>query len=125
MQDEQKSLDRDIPADVQHLRDEDIGAWCRYFFEERGQLHQSIPDSISESVNIEAKLTKGFVNEPYRQDSAGIERTGFLSRLFEALHHSRRLQAARAIRSYKHLIDPDCEYRLPSDPTKRSLDVLK
>jgi hypothetical protein len=123
MQDEQKNLDRDIPADVPHLSDEDIGAWSRHFFEERGQLHQSIQNSISQGVNMEAKLTKGFVNEPYCQDSAGIERAGFLPRLLEALHHSRRLQAARVIRSYKHLIDPDCEYRLSSDPTKRSLEM--
>jgi hypothetical protein len=123
MQDEQNNLDRDISVDVQHLRDEDIGAWCRYFFEERRQLHQSIQDSISQGVDTEAKLTKEFVNEPGSQDTAGIERAGFLPRLFEALHHSRRLQAARVIRSYKHLIDPDCEYQVPNDPTKRSLEM--
>ncbi|HMF68607.1 MAG TPA: hypothetical protein VK602_13480, partial [Phyllobacterium sp.] len=32
---------------------------------------------------------------------------GFLHRLIEALHHSRRLQAAVVIRQYKHLVDPD------------------
>ncbi len=69
MQDAQKNLERDIPADLQPLSDEDIGAWCRYFSEERGQLHRSIQDSISQGVNREAKLTKGFVNEPYSQDS--------------------------------------------------------
>ena len=120
MQDEQNNLDRDIPADVQHLSDEDIGAWSRHFFNERAQLLQSIQDSLSQRLEMEAKLTKGLVNEPYSQDSVGIVRAGFLPRLLEALHHSRRLQAARVIRSYKHLINPDREYRLPGDLTKRS-----
>jgi hypothetical protein len=123
MQDRQKNLDRDIPADVQHLRDEDIGARYRYFFEERGLLHRSIRDLISQGANIEPKLTKEFVDEPCSQDSAGTERAGFLPRLIEALHHSRRLQAARVIRSYRHLIDPACEDRVSGNPTERSLDM--
>jgi hypothetical protein len=122
MQDEQTNLDRDIPAGVEHLRNEDIAAGCR-FFEERKQLRQSTQDSISQGVNIEAKLTKGVVNEPHSQDLTRIEGTGFLHRLFEALHHSRRLQAARAIRSYRHLIDPGCEYRFSGDPIKRSIGM--
>jgi hypothetical protein len=126
MQDEQKNLDRDILADVQHLRDEDIGAWRRYFFEERRQLIQSIQDSISQGVNIEAKLTKGFVNEPYSQDSAGIECAGFFPRLFEALHHSRRLQAASVILQYRHLVDPACGYLASGESTKgNSADASK
>jgi hypothetical protein len=32
-------------------------------------------------------------------------RRGFFAALLEALHHSRRLQAKRAIRQYSHLID--------------------
>jgi hypothetical protein len=123
MQDEQDDLDSDIRADVQPFHDGDVGASRRYFFRERGQLQQSIQDSIAQGAHIAAKLTKGFVGEPCSQDSAGIERAGFLPRLLEALHHSRRLQAARVIRSYKHLIDPDCDYRFPSDPNEGSLEV--
>jgi hypothetical protein len=110
----QDDLDRDIPADVQEYPSS---------YEEQGQLHQSIHDSRSRGVNIEGKPTKGFASEPSGQDSGGVERADFLPRLFGALHHSRRLQAARVIRSYKHLIDPECEYRLPGDPTKRSLEM--
>jgi hypothetical protein len=121
MQDEQDDLDRDIRANVQCLREEDIGAWRRHFFQEREQLQRSIQDSISQGANNEAKLTKGFVNGHYSPDSPGMEPSGFLPRLLETLHHSRRLQAARVLRNYQHLIDPACEYRLPNDQTKRSL----
>jgi hypothetical protein len=43
---------------------------------------------------------------------------GFLHRLIEALHHSRRLQAAVVIRQYKHLVDPACRYLAPGESTK-------
>jgi len=48
------------------------------------------------------------------------ERAGFFHRLIEALHHSRRLQAAQVVRRYRHLVDPACGYQLPSEPTKGS-----
>jgi len=51
---------------------------------------------------------------------------GFLHRLIEALHHSRRLQAAVVIRQHKHLVDPDRRYQVPSGPTKgNSANVRK
>ena len=40
--------------------------------------------------------------------------------IFEALHHSRRLQAARTLRQYRHLIDR-AERDILREPNKRSM----
>ena len=48
------------------------------------------------------------------------ERVGFFRSLIEALHHSRRLDAAVVIRRYKHLVDPACGYEAPGGPIKGS-----
>ena len=46
-------------------------------------------------------------------------RRGFFAVLLEALHHSRRLQAKRAIRQYRHLIDRT-GYRILRESNARS-----
>jgi acetyl-CoA acetyltransferase len=40
-----------------------------------------------------------------RQDSKQGSKKGIFATIFEALHHSRRLQAERTLRQYRHLID--------------------
>ena len=50
----------------------------------------------------DASAETSFQNSSLDRRSA---RRGFFAVLLEALHHSRRLQAKRAIRQYRHLID--------------------
>ncbi len=119
MQDEPNNLVRNIPTDVQHLYDDDIGAGA-------GIVSKIVGGSIGRSKDLisrgQATLTNEFVNEPYSWDPAGVERADFLSHLFRALRHSRRLRAAQLIRSYKHLIDAD-RILVPGDSTKRNLEM--
>jgi len=42
---------------------------------------------------------------PESHSRKGIGQKSWLGRLLEALHHSRRLQAQRTLRQYRHLID--------------------
>jgi len=40
-----------------------------------------------------------------RTTFAARKNTGFFARILESLHHSRRLQAQRFLRTHRHLID--------------------
>jgi hypothetical protein len=118
MQQEQSNLGPRIPG--RRLRAEDADQRLRHFLEERRRLNQSIRDTISLGADIDDANLKsnGFVADACSGDSAYVDRTpehaGFLHRLTDALHHSRRLQAAVVIGRYRHLIDPACGYQ----PTK-------
>jgi len=124
---EQNDLDHDIPAEVEHWRDEDLSTSRRYVYEERRQLEQSIRTSIPQCAKTaDAELgSKTSVMDACIQVSAHIsqstKRSSALHRLIEALHHSRRLQAMVVIRQHEHLVDPDCGYDLPIPSTKGSL----
>jgi hypothetical protein len=52
-------------------------------------------------------------------------RTGFFSRLVEALHHSRRLQAEHTLRQYRHLIDARWHEFDPQSDIGRRNDVVE